>query len=265
MTAHQKWWWRNIGNHEAGSRPYDRSTPSSSPLLKLTLSTMKVRLTSVNPTQKPAPSVPVTVYVTWHHTVSMAATCSVAAEATTLKLRNARRNATAFFTGAATWVARSVREFMMSTPASKKPPKQNQIGPDIWGCEHARAFCPKLVDWVDWVVCGFTNEIITKKRDTVDSEVILEHYQRKLFQQTQRKPLKGFAFLCWGQIQACGSALEGTYRFQSDTGGDKWWIRLLETRALGNLTNCFSKKRTETFQRERFCRHVAANSDGTTL
>ncbi len=124
---------------------------------------------------------------------------------------------------------------------------------------------PKLVDWVDWVVCGFTNEIITKKRDTVDSEVILEHYQRKLFQQTQRKPLKGFAFHCWGQIQACGSALEGTYRFQSDTGGDKWWIRLLETRALGTLTNCFPKKRTETFQRERFCRHVAANSDGTTL
>ncbi|KAL0200095.1 hypothetical protein M9458_003282, partial [Cirrhinus mrigala] len=40
----------------------------------------------------------------------------------------------------------SVREFMMSTRASKKPPSQNQIGPDIWGCEHVRAFCPKLVD-----------------------------------------------------------------------------------------------------------------------
>lgn len=124
-----------------------------------------------------------------------------------------------------------VRNHQTKTRLDQRFGVVNMREPSVWN----------LWNELNWIVCGFSNKIITKKRYSGQ----WSNSRTLLFQQTKRKIHKGFALHCWGQIEACGSALEGTYRFQSDTGGDKWWIRLLETQALGILTNCVFKKRTE--------------------
>lgn len=118
MTAHLRWWWRNIRNPVDGLRPWDPSTTTSNLPQSVTWYIMKAHPISVTLILRPAPLAPVIVSATWHPMASMGATSYVVAEATTPGLRREKRSATVFSTGAAMSVVRSVWESMTCTPAN---------------------------------------------------------------------------------------------------------------------------------------------------
>lgn len=114
-----KWWWKNIENPVAGSRPSGPNTTSSRLQLRRTWFTTRTHQTFVSPTLRQVPLGPVTGSVMSLPMGLMVATFCAAAAGTTQGLRNGKRNVTVSSTGAATSAARSAYESTMSTRANK--------------------------------------------------------------------------------------------------------------------------------------------------
>lgn len=118
-TALLKWWWKNIENPVAGSRPSDPNTTSSRLQLRRTWFTMRTHQTFVSPTLRQVPLGPVTGSVMSLPMGLMVVTFCAAAAGIIQGLRNGKRSATVSSTGAATSAARSAYGSMMSTHANK--------------------------------------------------------------------------------------------------------------------------------------------------